>query len=300
MRIASVSEEQNLRVTRSSTNGSQELTHTTSARNIPTIEFVKNDPIAALILCNEAWTTFQKTTREVDIELCQACLVAIHEFDHDHGKWREFVKHVNKSDSVKRKIKPDKSFNYKNTIVPRFVFGFRKSYDRGYKIGRVLDFVRLQTNDPEVLRSEIERAGGIENLYKEAVERLPYSGKDSETKQQMRSAFANNDHKTLAALVGKRPTIFDELDSGEIDEQNERSDLETSPTTSQVEEFSIEVTRKQFKKLISVDPGEQQRLIIENVGERDGGWKRFKLVRFGPVHRKVQSDGNEIDDEIPF
>ncbi|MER9104429.1 hypothetical protein NKH95_10805 [Mesorhizobium sp. M0848] len=292
-------EEENLRVTRSLTEASQDMADSTSDRGIPTLEFVKSDPIRALVLCKQARISFEKTTKEVDIELCQACFVAMDEFDHDHSKWREFVKHINESGLLGRKIKPDKSSNRKNTIVVRFVFGFRKSYDRAYKVARVLDFMRLETSDPEVVRSRIEEAGGIENLYQKAVETLPYLGRDRETKEKMRSAYANRDHKSLALLVGKRSTVFDELDSGENDE-NEPSDLESSATIPPIEEFMIEVTRKQFSKLISMDCGEQRRLIIETVGERDDGWKRFKLVRFGPVHRTIRSDSHDIDDGIPF
>ncbi|TPI65031.1 hypothetical protein FJ417_00140 [Mesorhizobium sp. B3-1-7] len=296
MRIISnhAAEDQNPRVTRSSTDGSQ---HSTSDHKIPTADFVKSDPIGALILCKEAWISFQKTTKEVDIELCQACFVAMDEFCRDDLKWKNFVKHINESKLVKRKINPKKSSDYRNTIVAQFVFGFRKSRDRAYKIARVLDFVRLRTNDPEVLRSRIEKAGGIESLYKEAVETLPYLGKDRETKQKMRSAYATKDHKTLAALVGKGSTISDELDSGESGEpdEGEPSDMETSATTSPViEEFSIEVTEKQFTKLISMGRGDKRHLTIECIGELGDGWKRFKLIETEPVELA------SIDDEIPF
>ncbi|CAN7472780.1 hypothetical protein [Mesorhizobium caraganae] len=255
---------------------------------MPTIEHVKNDPVGALILCKDTYVAIERADREADIRLFQACFVAMDEFDRQPTAWRKFVKHINETSGKKRKIKPDKSFDRKNTIIAQFVFGFKKSYDRSYKVARVLDFVRLTSTDPQVLRSKIKEAGGIEKLYNEAVRTLPYLGKDRDIKQKMRMAYAAGNRVALAELAGTKSTVFDGLNDG-TSVQEDTGESDCPP-----EEFVVEVTRKQFFKLISKGRGKRQRLIIEAVGEREDGWKRFKLISSEPAELPLDPEDNEI------
>jgi hypothetical protein len=171
-------------------------------------------------------------------------------------------------------------------VAYRYIFNARTPQlrDRCMKYSAALRPSLEKGLDASSIPSLIEKAGGIDKLYAQAV-------KDRKAAQEAQDSDDGNDANSQ-----------DDADEGGDDQKENGAEGETtppirlataahkvsSPSISRPQDLVVEIAASSLETVLETHKEDRVRLVVRNLGRKSDGWVRFRAVKVAVLPRKDQ------------
>jgi hypothetical protein len=239
------------------------VTNVMRASKSPLIKEIEKGYLKILADCRAEIDQIEETYHlELYRVLAKAYTVAWH-LQHDFDDWKNFVKHPFWAQR-KKKVRRDKDHDKVLRLVMIFVFNATSGarYDRAWKYARALEIYWSSDVLPEEVAEKIKGDGGIEAVYRMAVQKSPRRKLRAELRDDYYSLEEDSEPAGDDVSDDEDQHIHSEDGDDTYDEED------CNPT------FDVEIDPKRLRKLLALKNGARARITVEKVGSR-GGWKRF-------------------------